>query len=163
MDSVTVGGSKKRKKSSKHKSEKRPAVQQEADEAHSAHPAARQQQPPVQDQSSEPRKNKKKSQKRAKPAAFQDAPDGSGAARADGKIVGVDAIVASIQGTGPKVEMPPAKMTGDSGGGEETPAEKPKSFKELGVCEELCTAVTAMGWKAATAIQSEALPFALEV
>lgn len=165
MDSVTVGGAKKRKKSSKHKSEKRPAVQQEVDEAPSAHPPARQQQQqaPAQEQSSEPRKKKKKSQQHAKPAASEDAPDATSTARADKMTAGVDAIVASIQGTGPKVEQQAAKTTDDSAGADETPAEKPKSFKELGVCEELCTAVAAMGWKASTPIQSEAVPFALEV
>ena len=40
--------------------------------------------------------------------------------------------------------------------------EAPKTFKELGVCAELCTAVEDMGWKSSTAIQAEALPYALQ-
>ena len=49
------------------------------------------------------------------------------------------------------------------GGAEAEEEEKPpKSFQELGVCEELCTAIAQMGWKAATPIQCEALPYALQ-
>jgi ATP-dependent RNA helicase DDX47/RRP3 len=159
MDSVTVG-SKKRKKSSKRKSEKRQAVRQEVgDEAQDTHPPALQQSPPKEEQP--PKRKKKKSKTLAQPAADEDKPGAASSARADA-AAGVDAIAASIQGTGPKVEKPVSKEPRISDGVVEEPEEKPKSFKELGVCEELCTAVAQMGWKAATAIQSEALPYALQ-
>jgi len=37
-----------------------------------------------------------------------------------------------------------------------------KSFKSLGVCDPLCTAADKMGWKFASKIQAEILPYALE-
>ena len=58
-----------------------------------------------------------------------------------------------------------------------TPAEKPaeepatdshvngatsKSFKDLGIIDSLCDACTALGYKAPTPIQNEAIPLALE-
>eukprot|EP01043_Picozoa_sp_COSAG02_P053948 COSAG02_NODE_6034_length_3857_cov_4.591006_4_plen_561_part_00 len=160
MDSVTVG-SKKRRKSSKRKSEKRQAVQQEVgDAATDTHLPAVQQSPPMEEQLPE-KKRKKKSKTFAKPATDEDQPDVPSRARADA-AAGVDAIAASIQGTGPKVEKPVPKQPAASDEASTQPEEKPKSFKELGVCEELCTAVAQMGWKAATAIQSEALPYALQ-
>lgn len=54
-----------------------------------------------------------------------------------------------------------------------TPAEKPatdnhvngatsKSFEDLGIIDSLCDACTALGYKAPTPIQNEAIPLALE-
>eukprot|EP00397_Hematodinium_sp_SG-2012_P044115 GEMP01049198.1.p1 GENE.GEMP01049198.1~~GEMP01049198.1.p1 ORF type:complete len:443 (+),score=81.37 GEMP01049198.1:26-1354(+) len=38
----------------------------------------------------------------------------------------------------------------------------PKTFEEIGVCRELCSAVAAMGWKVPTEIQLQAIPHALQ-
>uniref|UniRef100_A0A0E0EFK6 RNA helicase n=1 Tax=Oryza meridionalis TaxID=40149 RepID=A0A0E0EFK6_9ORYZ len=46
--------------------------------------------------------------------------------------------------------------------GEEVEEEAPTTFAELGVCPELVEACDAMGWKAPTRIQAEAIPFALQ-
>lgn len=40
-------------------------------------------------------------------------------------------------------------------------ATAPKTFQELGVIDSLCDACTALGYKAPTPIQTEAIPFAL--
>ncbi|XP_038639882.1 probable ATP-dependent RNA helicase DDX47 [Scyliorhinus canicula] len=44
----------------------------------------------------------------------------------------------------------------------ESEAEKPGSFRELGVTEVLCEACAQLGWKSPTRIQTEALPVALQ-
>ncbi|KNG84656.1 ATP-dependent rRNA helicase RRP3 [Aspergillus nomiae NRRL 13137] len=44
----------------------------------------------------------------------------------------------------------------------EAPKQAPKSFKELGLIEQLCEACDSMGYKASTAIQAEAIPLALQ-
>uniref|UniRef100_A0A0D3GUJ8 RNA helicase n=1 Tax=Oryza barthii TaxID=65489 RepID=A0A0D3GUJ8_9ORYZ len=44
----------------------------------------------------------------------------------------------------------------------EVESEAPTTFAELGVCPELVEACDAMGWKAPTRIQAEAIPFALQ-
>lgn len=44
----------------------------------------------------------------------------------------------------------------------ETEEEEAKTFSSLGICTELCDACTKMGYKAPTAIQTEAIPLALE-
>lgn len=44
----------------------------------------------------------------------------------------------------------------------EAPKQAPKSFKELGLIEQLCEACDSMGYKAPTAIQAEAIPLALQ-
>lgn len=40
--------------------------------------------------------------------------------------------------------------------------EEEKSFKELGVCDQLVEACDNLGWKTASKIQAEAIPHALE-
>lgn len=44
----------------------------------------------------------------------------------------------------------------------EAAEEVPKSFQELGVIDSLCDACTALGYKAPTPIQREAIPLALQ-
>ena len=44
----------------------------------------------------------------------------------------------------------------------EAAKEVPKSFEDLGVIESLCDACTALGYKAPTPIQREAIPLALQ-
>jgi ATP-dependent RNA helicase DDX47/RRP3 len=39
---------------------------------------------------------------------------------------------------------------------------EPKSFRELGIIEQLCEACEALGYKAPTAIQAQSIPHALE-
>jgi hypothetical protein len=57
---------------------------------------------------------------------------------------------------------PPAAAAaqGGGGGGSDAGAQPGKSFEELGVVPELCQPMAAMGWKLATPIQCEALPYA---
>ncbi|KAE8352548.1 ATP-dependent rRNA helicase rrp3 [Aspergillus coremiiformis] len=44
----------------------------------------------------------------------------------------------------------------------EEPKQAPKTFKELGLIEQLCEACDSMGYKAPTAIQAESIPLALQ-
>ncbi|CAL3963600.1 hypothetical protein PZA11_001168 [Diplocarpon coronariae] len=46
--------------------------------------------------------------------------------------------------------------------GEEAAVEVPKTFKDLGIIDELCDACTALGYKAPTPIQVESIPLALQ-
>ena len=39
--------------------------------------------------------------------------------------------------------------------------EQPQTFEELGVCEPLCEAIKAIGWKSPTPVQITAIPNAL--
>ncbi|KKK17512.1 ATP-dependent RNA helicase [Aspergillus rambellii] len=45
---------------------------------------------------------------------------------------------------------------------EEVPRETPKTFKELGIIDQLCEACETMGYKAPTPIQAESIPLALQ-
>lgn len=45
---------------------------------------------------------------------------------------------------------------------EDEQAETPKTFKDLGLREELVEACDAVGWRAPTKIQVDAIPFALD-
>ena len=45
---------------------------------------------------------------------------------------------------------------------EKKDAPPPASFASLGVCDELCEAVEKLGWKHASPIQREALPYSLD-
>ncbi len=38
----------------------------------------------------------------------------------------------------------------------------PKTFKEIGVCEELCKTIDELGWKKPSAIQVQSIPMALK-
>ena len=148
MEAVTIG-SKKRKKSAKRKSsDKRPAAEQQQLPQHAV----------------EPRKKKSK-KKHAAPVAERE-PDVGDARASDADAsaaANVNAIAASIQGVGPKVVKKAPKATAAADGtAPEAEDAKPKTFKELGVCDELCSAVAEMGWKSSTTIQSEALPYALQ-
>ena len=68
-----------------------------------------------------------------------------------------DSILASGNTT-QNCEMAETAATGES----VTLAGETATFASLGVCEPLCDACSALGWKAPTAIQREALPYALE-
>ena len=165
METVTIG--KKRKKSSSgKKSAKRlaaAAAQEDEEQAAVASTAA---DGDAADGAPSKKMKKTKKKKKKKATATDETaevtPPKSSAA-ADAAAANVDAIAASIQGTGPRVEKkkePRAPTAGEDAIEEaETP---PKSFKELGVCEELCSAIAEMGWNSATPIQTEALPYAMQ-
>lgn len=44
----------------------------------------------------------------------------------------------------------------------ETIIDTKKTFKDLGICDELCGACTKLGYKHPTKIQAEAIPYALQ-
>lgn len=61
----------------------------------------------------------------------------------------------------PKPSPTPAP-TGEPEAIGETNGAAPKSFHELGIIDSLCDACTALGYKAPTPIQNEAIPLALQ-
>ena len=67
----------------------------------------------------------------------------------------------AIDEASPKPSPPPAP-TGEPEAIGETNGAAPKSFHELGIIDSLCDACIALGYKAPTPIQSEAIPLALQ-
>ena len=177
MEAVTIGGKKRRKsKGSKGAKGARvaPATAVEAAPGAEADAAAA-----AKALRKQERKEKRKKKKRRLESSAE-GEEGDAAATAQRAAMAqraaaaarVDEIAAAIQGEGGaaaaaaaapapkrKPEPEPAASGAAAASGEE---EAPKTFKELGVCAELCTAVEDMGWKSSTAIQAEALPYALQ-
>merc|ERR1712225_133052 len=60
----------------------------------------------------------------------------------------------------PIASIVPRETTADGEAGGDK--EAPKTFKDLGIVDELCDACTALGYKAPTPIQVESIPLALQ-
>lgn len=70
--------------------------------------------------------------------------------------------VSSAQDSASEDKTPENAPTQEESAGEEGKKPLPKSFRELGVIEQLCEACENLGFKAPTPIQAEAVPLALQ-